>query len=50
MRILDESGVGVPAYYNPIEFEVDGQKVHITVAVRDVISVSSSSVLSGYGF
>ena len=26
VRILDESGVGVPAYYNPIEFEVDGQK------------------------
>lgn len=25
VRILDESGVGVPAYYNPIEFEVDGQ-------------------------
>ena len=25
-RILKESGVGVPAYYNPIEFEVDGQK------------------------
>ncbi|MBN4082979.1 phosphoadenosine phosphosulfate reductase, partial [bacterium AH-315-A23] len=25
-RILEESGVGVPAYYNKIEFEVDGQK------------------------
>lgn len=25
-RILEESGVGVPAYYNPIEFEVDGRK------------------------
>lgn len=25
-RILEESGVGVPAYYNPIEFEVDGKK------------------------
>ena len=23
-RILEESGVGIPAYYNPIEFEVDG--------------------------
>lgn len=26
LKILDESGVGVPAYYNPIEFEVDGKK------------------------
>lgn len=25
-RLLEESGVGVPAYYQPIEFEVDGQK------------------------
>jgi len=25
-RILKESGVGVPAYYNKVEFEVDGQK------------------------
>lgn len=25
-RILEESGVGVPAYYNKIEYEVDGQK------------------------
>jgi len=25
-RLLEESGVGVPAYYNPIEFEVDGKK------------------------
>ena len=25
-RILEESGVGVPAYYKPIEFEVDGKK------------------------
>ena len=25
-RILEESGVGVPEYYNPIEFEVDGKK------------------------
>lgn len=25
-RILEESGVGVPAYYNPVEFEVDGKK------------------------
>lgn len=25
-RILRESGVGVPAYYEPIEFEVDGKK------------------------
>ena len=25
-RILRESGVGVPAYYNKIEYEVDGQK------------------------
>lgn len=24
-RILEDSGVGVPAYYKPIEFEVDGQ-------------------------
>lgn len=24
--ILEESGVGVPAYYKPIEFEVDGKK------------------------
>lgn len=26
IRILEESGVGVPAYYNEIPFEVDGQK------------------------
>lgn len=26
LKILDESDVGVPAYYNPIEFEVDGKK------------------------
>ena len=25
-RILEESGVGVPAYYKKVEFEVDGQK------------------------
>jgi hypothetical protein len=25
-RLLEESGVGVPSYYNKIEFEVDGQK------------------------
>lgn len=25
-RILEDSGVGVPAYYKPIEFEVDGEK------------------------
>ena len=25
-RILEESGVGIPAYYNKVEFEVDGQK------------------------
>ncbi len=25
-RLLEESGVGVPRYYLPIEFEVDGQK------------------------
>lgn len=25
-KILEESGVGVPAYYNKIEFEVDGKK------------------------
>lgn len=25
-RILEESGVGVPAYYNEIEFEVDGKR------------------------
>ncbi len=25
-RILDESGVGVPAYYNKIDFEINGQK------------------------
>ena len=24
-RILEESGVGIPAYYNLIDFEVDGQ-------------------------
>jgi len=24
-RILEESGVGIPAYYNPIPFEVDGK-------------------------
>lgn len=26
LRILEESGIGIPAYYNPIEFEVDGLK------------------------
>lgn len=25
-RILEESGVGIPSYYKPIEFEVDGKK------------------------
>jgi len=25
-KILDDSGVGIPAYYNEIEFEVDGKK------------------------
>ena len=25
-RILEESGVGIPEYYNKVEFEVDGQK------------------------
>lgn len=25
-KLLEESGVGVPKYYQPIEFEVDGQK------------------------
>ena len=25
-RILEDSGVGVPSYYKPIEFEVDGKK------------------------
>lgn len=25
-RILEDSGVGIPAYYNPIVFEVDGKK------------------------
>lgn len=25
-RILEDSGVGIPAYYKPIEFEVDGKK------------------------
>jgi len=25
-KLLEASGVGIPAYYNPIEFEVDGQK------------------------
>jgi hypothetical protein len=25
-QILEDSGVGVPAYYNPIVFEVDGKK------------------------
>lgn len=27
-RILEDSGVGVPAYYNPIPFEVDGKVGH----------------------
>lgn len=26
LRILEESGIGIPAYYNPIDFEVDGIK------------------------
>lgn len=25
-RILEDSGVGIPAYYNPVVFEVDGKK------------------------
>ncbi|MCL8001109.1 hypothetical protein M8994_23230, partial [Brucella sp. 21LCYQ03] len=25
-RLLEESGVGIPAYYNKIEFEIDGEK------------------------
>jgi hypothetical protein len=25
-KILEDSGVGIPAYYDPIEFEVDGKK------------------------
>ena len=25
-RLLEDSGVGIPAYYNPIEYEVDGLK------------------------
>jgi len=25
-RLLEESGVGIPAYYRPVEFEVDGKK------------------------
>lgn len=25
-RILEDSGIGIPAYYTPIEFEVDGKK------------------------
>ena len=25
-KLLEDSGVGVPAYYKPIEFEIDGQK------------------------
>ena len=29
-RILKESGVGVPAYYEKIEFELDGQKGHFS--------------------
>lgn len=43
LKILDESGVGVPAYYNPIEFEVDGKKVSIAVAVLVVTSVFSTT-------
>ncbi len=27
-KLLEESGVGKPSYYNPIEFEVDGRKGH----------------------
>lgn len=25
-KLLNDSGVGIPAYYNPIEYELDGQK------------------------
>ena len=28
-RLLKESGVGVPAYYEEIPFEVDGEKRHL---------------------
>lgn len=49
-RILEESGVGVPAYYNPIEFEVDGKKESIAVAVQVAISASFSSALNGFGY
>ena len=41
-RILEDSGVGIPAYYNLIDFEVDGKKDSIAVAALDVISASSS--------
>lgn len=49
-RILEESGVGIPAYYNPIEFEVDGKRENIAVVVLDAIFVSFSSVSNGFGF
>lgn len=43
-RILEESGVGVPAYYNPIEFEVMVRKESIAVAVLGVIFAFSNNV------
>lgn len=38
-RLLRDSGVGVPAYYEEIPFEVDGKTEHIAVAAQDVIFV-----------
>ena len=35
-RILEESGVGVPAYYNKIDFEINGKKGNMQEAVRVV--------------
>lgn len=41
-RILEDSGVGVPAYYKPIEFEVDGKTGTYNEAAPVAISVSSN--------
>lgn len=48
-RILEESGVGVPAYYNKIAFDVNGKKGNIQEVDQDATFVSFSKKLNGFG-
>lgn len=50
LKILDESGVGVPAYYNPIEFEVDGKKGKYCRSRSGCYFCFFNNVLNGFGF